>query len=274
MNSFDEIISLVIVLLTVTFVLKINTLNNKIIEEILNWFPAILFAYVIPAGFTHLFGWDLSSVYLHSLSRNWIIPITLLAVMSALPFKQLAVVGFRPLVLFFGGSLFIATLPVLLVSGVLLIEPGNDVIFFEQEYWKGLVPIVGGWIGGSTSQLILKELAQTPENIFLSVLVLDNILVNIWTILMFQFIKKGEVLSKLIGIKDPLPSTLADPKLNSGRKIKPLVIILIFALITGISYFLNLSFLMLVISLSILGMLLGNLITHWNTSFSLKMGGV
>ena len=31
---------------------------------------------------------------------------------------------------------------------------------------------------------------------------------------------------------------------------------------------------MLVISLSILGMLLGNLITHWNTSFSLKMGGV
>ncbi|HAZ24230.1 MAG TPA: hypothetical protein DCY95_05925, partial [Algoriphagus sp.] len=102
MNSFDEIISLVIVLLTVTFVLKINTLNNKIIEEILNWFPAILFAYVIPAGFTHLFGWDLSSVYLHSLSRNWIIPITLLAVMSALPFKQLAVVGFRPLVLFFG----------------------------------------------------------------------------------------------------------------------------------------------------------------------------
>jgi|TARA_R100000479_G_C6318926_1_gene176964 uncharacterized membrane protein len=91
---------------------------------------------------------------------------------------------------------------------------------------------------------------------------------------MFQFIKKGEVLSKLIGIKDPLPSTLADPKLNSGRKIKPLVIILIFALITGISYFLNLSFLMLVISLSILGMLLGNLITHWNTSFSLKMGGV
>lgn len=274
MNSFDEIISLVIVLFTVTFVLKINTLNNKIIEGILNWFPAILFAYVIPAGFTHLFGWDLSSVYLHSLSRNWIIPITLLAVMSALPFKQLAVVGLRPLVLFLGGSLFIATLPVLLVSGVLLIEPGNDIIFFEQEYWKGLVPIVGGWIGGSTSQLILKELAQTPENIFLSVLVLDNILVNIWTILMFQFIKKGEVLSKLIGIKDPLPSTLADPKLNSGRKIKPLVIILIFALITGISYFLNLSFLMLVISLSILGMLLGNLITHWNTSFSLKMGGV
>ena len=101
MNSFDEIISLVIVLLTVTFVLKINTLNNKIIEEILNWFPAILFAYVIPAGFTHLFGWDLSSVYLHSLSRNWIIPIVIFgsseSVNSGFYMRTLAVQESAPL---------------------------------------------------------------------------------------------------------------------------------------------------------------------------------
>ena len=98
------------------FCVKINQINNRFIQGILNWFPAILFAYVIPAGFNHAFGWDLSGVVLHSWSRDWIIPITLLAVMSALPFRQLAIVGARPLILFFAGSLFIATLPVILVS--------------------------------------------------------------------------------------------------------------------------------------------------------------
>jgi uncharacterized membrane protein len=41
-----------------------------------------------------------------------------------------------------------------------------------------------------------------------------------------------------------------------------------------LSFFLELSFLNLVISLSLLGMVLGNIIPSWNTQFSLKIGGI
>lgn len=270
----SDFIAAAIVLLTVVFVLKISKVKNRIIERILDWFPAILFAYVIPAAFTHLFGWDLSGVYLHSLSRNWIIPVTLLAVMSALPLRQLAIVGVRPLVLFFIGSAIIATLPIILVLLFSGVDPSSSDLFIGQGFWKGLVPIVGGWIGGSTSQLILKELAQTPESLFLSVLVLDNILVNIWTILMFQFIKKGEVLNIIFGIKDPI-SDQSNVGLNrGGRKIFPLITFLIFLGIASIIFFLNISFLGMVVSLSIIGLLLGNIIKIWNTHFSLQLGGI
>lgn len=152
MGAYPDILGLLIVLIPVVFVMKINQIDNRIIQKILNWFPAILFAYVIPAGFNPAFGWNLSGVALHSWSRNWIIPVTLLAVMSALPTKQLAIVGARPLILFFAGSLFIATLLVILVSAFTLFSPDNQAIFIDQDYWKGLVSIVGGWIGGSTSQ--------------------------------------------------------------------------------------------------------------------------
>ncbi|MBN3519211.1 DUF819 family protein [Algoriphagus lutimaris] len=269
-----DLIAFGVVLLTVVFVLRISRVKNRIIEKILDWFPAILFAYVIPAGFTHLFGWDLSEVYLHSLSRNWIIPITLLAVMSALPFRQLAIVGIRPLVLFFIGSAIITTLPIFLVLLFSSVDPNSSELFIGQGFWKGLVPIVGGWIGGSTSQLILKELAQTPESLFLSVLVLDNILVNIWTILMFQFIKKGEVFNIFFGINDPIPDQSELNLKNSGRKIFPFVTILIFFGISSIIFFLNISFLGMVIILSIIGLALGNLIKIWNTRFSLQLGGI
>lgn len=273
MGNLDWIAT-AIVLLTVFFVLKISKLRSKIVEKILDWFPAILFAYVIPAAFTHLVGWDLSGVYLHTLSRNWIIPITLLAVMSALPIRQLVIVGVRPLILFFVGSAIIATLPVILVLGFSSVDPGSSNLFVEQSYWKGLVPIVGGWIGGSTSQLILKELAATPESLFLSVLVLDNILVNIWTILMFQFIKKGEKLSSLFGINDPIPDQSQIGLYASGRKIFPWIIILIFLATASMLFFMNVSFLGMVVSLSVIGLVLGNVIKIWNTQFSLQLGGV
>lgn len=273
MGNQDWIAS-AIVLLTVFFVLKISRLNNRYVEKILDWFPAILFAYVIPAGFTHLFNWDLSAVFLHSLSRNWIIPVTLLAVMSALPLRQLAIVGVRPLILFFVGSAIIATLPLILVLTYSGVDSSASDLFIDQAYWKGLVPIVGGWIGGSTSQLILKELAETPESLFLSVLVLDNILVNIWTILMFQFIKKGEVLSVLAGINDPIPDQSSLDLKKVGRKIYPWITLLIFLAIACIIYFLKISFLGMVVSLSLIGLILGNLIKLWNTGFSLQLGGI
>ena len=270
----SEIIAIAIVLLTVFFVLKISEVKNPIIVKILDWFPAILFAYVIPAGFTHLFEWDLSGVYLHGFSRNWIIPITLLAVMSALPLRQLAIVGVRPLVLFFVGSAIIATLPVILVLAFSGGDSESSELFITQAYWKGLVPIVGGWIGGSTSQLILKELASTPESLFLSVLVLDNILVNIWTILMFQFIKKGEQLSKLAGITDPIPDQSLVDLASGEKKISPLTNLLIFVAIAGIIFVLDITFLEMVVSLSLIGLLIGNVLQQWNTRFSLQLGGI
>lgn len=274
MTDFENIIATGIVALTVLFVINISKAKSRGVQRILDWFPAILFAYVIPAGFTHAFNWDLSGVWLHNLSRNWIIPVTLLAVMSALPIKQLALVGARPLILFFLGSAFIAILPVVLVLSISALDSSTNALFIGDAYWKGLVPIVGGWIGGSTSQLILKELASTPEALFLSVLVLDNILVNIWTILMFQFIKKAEFLNTIFKIQDPIPQELAKQETGTGRKIFPWAILTIFLGLAATVFLLNLSFLGMVVALSLLGLALGNFIPNWNAAFALKLGGI
>lgn len=272
MNS--DIAAVLVVAFTVSFVLFISRVKKPWIDKLLNWFPAILFAYVIPAAFTHSFRWDLSEVYLHTLSRYWIIPFALLAVMSALPMRQLAVVGVKPLILFVGGSLVIASLPVILVKMSTLFLSESSDLFYGQGYWKGLVPIVGSWIGGSTSQLILKELADTPENLFLSVLVLDNILVNIWTILMFQFIQKAETLGRKFGIDDPIPDTLDVILSQQGKGMHPWIVVATFIAIAAIGYLVKPSFFQLVVGMSVVGMLLGNLVPNWNSGFSLKVGGL
>ncbi|MBO6795015.1 MAG: DUF819 family protein [Balneolaceae bacterium] len=276
MNSLStEVIGFIVVILTVGFVQSINKVEHKVVKVILDWFPTILFAYVIPAGFTHLFNYDLSTVYLHDLSRSWIIPFTILTVMSALSFKQLKIVGVKPIIVFVAGSLVIATLPVLLVIIFGWLNPENTELFIGQEYWKGLAPIVGGWIGGSTSQLILKELAETPEALFLSILVLDNILVNIWTILMFQFIKQSNRLNARWGIDPEFP--IVEPPTPNNElslwKINAITLGVILAIMIG-TYFIPMSFLMSIVVLSIAGLLLGNIIPIWNHALVLKVAGV
>lgn len=268
------IISIVLVLVTVGFVSWIGKSKSKRIKLLLDWFPAILFAYVIPAAFTHAFGIDLSKVILHDWSKAWIIPFTILSVMSALSFRQLKIVGIKPILVFVSGSFVIATLPVLLVVIFGLIHPQNNVMFFEQSYWKGLAPIVGGWIGGSTSQLVLKELASTPEDLFLSILVLDNILVNIWTIFMFQFIKRSEKINRAWGIDSEIPKVEA-PKTNSRMSLSQINLLTIGSIlaIMALTYIFPMSFLMSIIVLSIVGILLGNLISAWNHKLVLKMAG-
>src|SRR6056300_1456798 len=261
-----------IVLITVFFVLWIGKVNNKWVKLVLDWFPAILFAYVMPAAFTHIFGIDLSKVELHDFSKAWIIPFTILTIMSALPLRQLKIVGVKPIVVFGVGSVVIATLPVLLVIVFGIIDESNTVLFITDGFWKGLVPIVGAWIGGSTSQVVLKELAETPEALFLSILVLDNILVNIWTIMMFQFIKRSDQLNKLWGID---PNFSITQTRQSSKNISPLVgntlTIGSLILIMLLTSFISMSFLASIVVLSIIGLVLGNLIPVWRHKLVLKM---
>lgn len=266
--------AVVLVLSTVAFVLWLSRARSGWVKILLDWFPAILFAYVIPAAFTHLADLDLSGVPLHDWSKSWIIPFTILTVMSALSFNQLRIVGVKPVIVFVSGSLVIATLPVLLVWLFGLLHPGNYELFLDQEYWKGLPPIVGGWIGGSTSQLVLKELAGTPESLFLSVLVLDNILVNIWTILMFQFVKQSDRINRAWGITGALPA-VDPPAINSNTSLVRinLVTISVIAIVMAFSYFLRMGFLTSIIALSIAGITLGNVIRLWNHRLVLQMAG-
>ena len=267
--------AIILTTLTVLFVRWLQQQESAWVQRVLDWFPAILFAYVVPAVVTHLSGWDFSKVYLHTISKDWIIPFTIVTVMSALSIRQLRLVGWKPIALFVSGSLVIAVLPVVLVSIYLVISPEQGQLFITEEFWKGLVPIVGGWIGGSTSQLVLKEVVECPEALFLSILVLDNILVNIWTILMFQIIKRSDQLNAYFGISssfvDVIPDQLEGEYRSPGSIIRVVVILLAT---TALCSWLIPSFLWTIIILSIVGLLLGNFLPRWNHSFTIQLGGV
>ncbi|TAI48211.1 DUF819 family protein [Flagellimonas allohymeniacidonis] len=256
---------------TVIAIYYLDRWENRYVKSIFDWVPAILLAYILPALISYTFGFDFSQDSLHDYSKEFFIPLTIVAVMASLSLGQLKAIGFKPILVFVAGSFFIALFPVVFILGF----PETELVlktFAQNGFWKGIPPIVGSWIGGSTSQLVLKELVECPEGIFLSVLVMDNILVNLWTILMFQTIKKSRRLNVFFRIRDKIiPEEIRE---SSGKPLSwwiTLVLLLLTVLLSNL--FLEM-FVAKVIVLSVVGLILGNFIAKWNFGFSLKLGGV
>lgn len=260
-----------IALFTVIIVYILDRLEHRYLRSIFDWVPAILLAYLIPALISSILGEDFSAHTIHSYSKLYFIPLAIVAVMSSLSLQQLKAIGWKPIAVFVAGSFWIAVFPVGLALA-LMDTALVQTLFLEQDYWKGLPPIVGSWIGGSTSQLVLKELVECPENVFLTILVLDNVLVNIWTILMFQGIKKSDWLNRTFKISAlEMPEPIAE---SGGSRLNgPLCLAILLGLVILTNFTVEL-FVAKVILLSILGLLLSNLLPRWNIKFALRLGAI
>ena len=260
-----------IAMFTVVAVYYLDRWENTYVKSVFDWVPAILLAYIIPAIISYLFNVDYAQANIHEFSKDYFIPLAIIAVMSSLSLGQLRSIGVNPILVFVAGSCFIAIFPVVFIwvfSDSTLVA---DILVGEQ-YWMGVPPIVGSWIGGSTSQLVLKELVECPENIFLTVLVMDNLLVNVWTVLMFQGIKKSSWLNKVFNITDVgLPEDLREV---TGKRLHPVLMAMILLGVVVLFNVLLDSFILKVVLLSLVGLVLCNLLPKWNYAFALKAGGI
>tara|TARA_B100001063_G_C16742740_1_gene545711 strand:- start:1020 stop:1898 length:879 start_codon:yes stop_codon:yes gene_type:complete len=180
---------------------------------------------------------------------------------------QLKIVGLKPLLLFFIGSFTIAIIPALLF---MLYFMGSEQMV---DLWKGIIPIVGSWIGGSSSMLVLKEYVSVREDLFLSVLLLDNMIQNIVMIFLFQIIRKTDHFNQKFKVTQSIAISEDTIDASAAQK-NPYLSVLIAVLVTAGVVTMNFSFITNVIILSILGLLVGNLLKFWSFGVNLKIGSV
>lgn len=265
--KLDNLLGVFIALSVSIFVMYIAKSQNKIIQKIIYWLPAILLTFLIPGLLSFAFNLSLENIVLHDWSKTYIYPITIFCIMSSMSLAQLKIVGLKPLFLFFIGSFTISTVPAILV---MLYFSGSDQMI---ELWKGISPIVGSWIGGSSSMLVLKEYVSVREDLFLSVLLLDNMIQNIVMILLFQIIRRTDHFNSKLNIGQSHEFKENRPEIDTGSKIQSLSILISIA-ITAFVILLNFSFITNIILLSILGLIIGNSLRFWSFGINLKIGSI
>lgn len=265
--SESNLLGIFIALSVSIFVMLIAKYDNKIVQKILHWLPAILLTFLIPGVLSFVFDLSLENIVLHDWSKAYIYPITIFCIMSSMSLAQLKIVGLKPLILFFIGSFTIAVIPALLF---MLYYLGNEQM---ADLWKGIIPIVGSWIGGSSSMLVLKEYVAVREDLFLSVLLLDNMIQNIVMIFLFQIIRRTDEYNQKFNISQPISFSEKEQNQNRIQK-NPYLSVLIAVGLTALVVAMEFSFITNVIILSITGLVVGNVFRFWSFDINLKIGSV
>ena len=247
--------------------------KTGIISILSNWIPGILLSFILPAIVTNSFGLSLEQISLHDWSKKYLYPLVIICIMSSMSLTQIKIIGLKPLILFLSGSLIISTIPVVLMGLVLFFDFSYFNILIDEELWKGFIPVVGSWIGGSSSMLVLQEYISLNEELFLSVLFFDTLLQNIVMIFLFQSVRKTNQINRFFNIDDEVDFKDA-PKGNvtpAKAMIKSLGIILGVLILFRLF---NFSFLTNVIWLSIIGLVIGNALKFWDHKTNLIIGSI
>jgi uncharacterized membrane protein len=159
--------------------------KNVIWKRLYGFIPPLLFCYLIP-GFLnsyHLIDGEASGLY--RFATNYLLPASLILLLSTANLKAIFGLGNKALFIFFTGSVGIIVGGPIALWVVSFFSDSFNQVAHEAGYWKGLVTITGSWIGGSSSQLALKEIYGCSEELFVIILVIDALVANVWTALLF-----------------------------------------------------------------------------------------
>jgi uncharacterized membrane protein len=159
--------------------------ENYFFKKVFRIIPPLLFCYLIP-GFLNSFqiiNGEESSLY--SFSTKYLLPSSLIMLLSTANLRAIYSLGNKSLITFFAGAFGIIIGGPIALKLVSYFSPAFNQAAVEGDYWKGLVTITGSWIGGSSSQLALKEIYGCSEELFIIILVVDALVANTWTAILF-----------------------------------------------------------------------------------------
>ena len=149
-------------------------------KKFFTFVPSLLLCYIIPALLNSYNIVSGATSQLYPIASQVLLPASLVLLTAMADLRAILKLGRNALVVFFAGTIGIiigGPIALAIVSG--LSETFREQAI-QQELWKGLVTICGSWIGGSSSQLALKEIYGCSESLFTIVLIVDAVVANTW----------------------------------------------------------------------------------------------
>ncbi|MBN8822446.1 MULTISPECIES: DUF819 family protein [unclassified Spirosoma] len=177
----NDAIILGIFLVLLTFIFQTSQSSHPFWQQLYTYVPALLLCYIFPAAMNSLdiISGEQSSLY--KVSTNYLLPAALVLLTSTADLRAIARLGQKALITFLSGTVGIIVGAPIAFALVMWLLPGFREQAITHEYWKGLVTISGSWIGGSSSQLALKEIYGCSEELFAIILVVDAVVSTSWT---------------------------------------------------------------------------------------------
>lgn len=168
-----------------SFLFYSSKLEQTFWKRLYGFIPPLLFCYLIPGILNSFSIIDGNKSELYSFSTKYLLPAALILLTSTANLKAIFGLGSKALITFFAGTVGIIIGGPIAFAIVGAFSDSFREVALQDGYWKGLVTITGSWIGGSSSQLAIKEIYGCSEELFIIILVIDALIANMWTGVLF-----------------------------------------------------------------------------------------
>ncbi|KOR28467.1 hypothetical protein TI03_04655 [Achromatium sp. WMS1] len=167
---FKDPIFISIILLTIESVV-LGLAASTTTKKFFNYVPAVFWIYFVPMVISSSGLIDNKS-YLYDLIIDYGLPASLFLLLLGVDFLAILQLGKKGILVFLAGSL-----------GIML---GATVAFsifapiVGSQFDKGFAAIAASWMGGSANMVAVKEAIDTPDNVFLPMVIVDTVVPYIW----------------------------------------------------------------------------------------------
>ena len=188
--------AIVIGLLLLLLALIFYTSNLPKFQKFYKYIPALLLCYFLPAVLNslHIINGEYSNLYF--ISSRYLLPASLVLLCLSIDLKEIFKLGPKALIMFFTGTIGIVIggpIALMIIAAVAPDWLGAD----ASEVWRGLATVAGSWIGGGANQTAMKEIFETPNDLFSKMIVVDVLVANVW----MAFLLYGAGINKKINRK-------------------------------------------------------------------------
>ena len=167
MNNPTFVFTFIVSILAIIFFLN----EQKNLKLIFKYFPPVIWAYFIPMFFTNINILPSSSA-LYDWSKSYLLPVSLLLLLSSCNIKLIKKLGFKAIL-----TMLIGTLGIILGATFSFMIFKN---YLPINSWKGVAALSGSWIGGSQNMIAVGKSIGTPDELFGNMIVIDTIVGYGW----------------------------------------------------------------------------------------------
>jgi len=161
---------LILVLLSVEFSILFLAANPRT-KHWFNFLPSMFWIYFLPMLLSTCGVIDAKSPLYAGITRYFLPPALFLLLLNV-DIKAIARLGPCALVMFFAGSLGIM---LGMVVSFMIFKP-----FVGPQFWGGFGALAASWTGGSANMVAVKEALNTPDAVFLPMVIVDTIVPYVW----------------------------------------------------------------------------------------------
>ena len=178
------------------FVFRTSNSSNPKLRKFYSIVPMLLLCYFLPSLLNTLGIVDGEHSQLYFVASRYLLPACLILLTLSVDLKEIAKLGYKPLVMFLTGTVGVilgGPLAILLVS---YFNPDLVGGAGPEAVWRGMTTVAGSWIGGGANQAAMYEVFSPSNTLFGIMVTVDIIVAEVWMIFLLIGIGKKEKIDR------------------------------------------------------------------------------